>query len=81
MFGRHDLSKGQWEKLAIARAFARDAAVLILGAGRKPKRSRRNTNYFAVFTSFHAPEPRFVAETLLKVDHRILVIANLLRAR
>ncbi|MGH7824585.1 MAG: ABC transporter ATP-binding protein [Candidatus Binatia bacterium] len=30
LFGEHDLSKGQWQKLAIARAFARDAAVLIL---------------------------------------------------
>ncbi|HWO41698.1 MAG TPA: ABC transporter ATP-binding protein [Candidatus Eisenbacteria bacterium] len=30
LFGKHDLSRGQWQKLAIARAFARDAAVLIL---------------------------------------------------
>jgi len=30
LFGEHDLSKGQWQKLAIARAFARDASVLIL---------------------------------------------------
>jgi ATP-binding cassette subfamily B protein len=30
MFGEYDLSKGQWQKLAIARAVARDAAVLIL---------------------------------------------------
>jgi ATP-binding cassette subfamily B protein len=30
LFGEYDLSGGQWQKLAIARAFARDASVLIL---------------------------------------------------
>jgi ATP-binding cassette subfamily B protein len=30
MFGEHDLSRGEWQKLAIARAFARDASVMIL---------------------------------------------------
>ena len=30
LFGEHDLSRGQWQKLAIARALARDASVLIL---------------------------------------------------
>ncbi len=30
MFGGHDLSAGQWQQLAVARAFARDACVLIL---------------------------------------------------
>ena len=30
LFGEHDLSGGQWQKLAVARAFARDAALLIL---------------------------------------------------
>ncbi len=29
-FGSHDLSKGQWQQVAIARAFARNARVLIL---------------------------------------------------
>ncbi len=30
MFGDHTLSSGQWQKIAIARAFARDASLLIL---------------------------------------------------
>jgi ATP-binding cassette subfamily B protein len=30
MFGDYDLSSGQWQRLAIARAIARDAAILIL---------------------------------------------------
>ncbi|MGH7835444.1 MAG: ABC transporter ATP-binding protein [Candidatus Binatia bacterium] len=30
MFGEYDLSGGQWQKLAVARALARDAALLIL---------------------------------------------------
>lgn len=30
MFGKHDLSGGQWQKIAIARAVARDGAILIL---------------------------------------------------
>ena len=30
LFGEHDLSGGQWQSLAVARAFARDAALLIL---------------------------------------------------
>jgi ATP-binding cassette subfamily B protein len=30
LFGEHDLSGGQWQKLAVARAFARDASLLIL---------------------------------------------------
>lgn len=30
MFGEYDLSAGQWQRIALARAFARDAALLIL---------------------------------------------------
>lgn len=30
MFGQYDLSGGQWQRIALARAFARDAALLIL---------------------------------------------------
>jgi len=30
MFGEYDLSGGQWQRLAVARAFARDAGILIL---------------------------------------------------
>ncbi len=30
MFGEYDLSGGQWQKIAVARAFARDASLLIL---------------------------------------------------
>jgi len=30
MFGEHDISGGQWQKLAVARTLARDAALLIL---------------------------------------------------
>jgi len=30
MFGEYDLSGGQWQRIALARAFARDAAILIL---------------------------------------------------
>ena len=30
MFGEYDLSAGQWQRLAVARAFAREAALLIL---------------------------------------------------
>lgn len=30
LFGEHDLSRGQWQRIAVARAFARDASLLIL---------------------------------------------------
>lgn len=30
MFGEYDLSEGQWQRIAVARAFARDAALIIL---------------------------------------------------
>ena len=30
LFGEHDLSGGQWQKMAVARAFSREASVLIL---------------------------------------------------
>lgn len=36
MFGQYDLSAGQWQRIALARAFARDAALLILD---EPSRS------------------------------------------
>lgn len=47
MFGQHTLSGGQWQKIAIARAFARDAALLILGqADVKPGPAHRVSHLF-----------------------------------
>jgi ATP-binding cassette, subfamily B, bacterial len=50
LFGEHDLSKGQWQKLAIARAFARDASVLILD---EPAASLSVQAEYELFCRFH----------------------------
>ncbi|PWB76666.1 MAG: hypothetical protein C3F08_11150, partial [Candidatus Methylomirabilota bacterium] len=49
MFGGHDLSAGQWQQLAVARAFARDACVLILD---EPTASLDARAEHAIFSRF-----------------------------
>jgi ATP-binding cassette subfamily B protein len=68
-FGKHELSKGQWQKLAIARAFARDAAVLILD---EPTASLSVQSEYELFCRF-----RELAQgrTTILVSHRFSTLS------
>jgi ATP-binding cassette subfamily B protein len=65
MFGQYDLSKGQWQRLAIARAFARDASVLILD---EPAASLSAQAEYELFCRFHELSQ---GRTTILVSHRL----------
>jgi len=69
MFGEHDLSKGEWQKLAIARAFARDAAVLILD---EPAASLSIQAEYELFCRFHELSR---GRTTILVSHRFSTLS------
>ena len=70
VFGEHDLSGGQWQRLAIARAFARDASVLILD---EPTASLSVQAEYDLFCRFHElftrPNDDFGFSSLLDFEH------------
>ena len=69
LFGEHDLSGGQWQKLAIARAFARDASVLILD---EPTASLSVHAEYDLFYSFHELSR---GRTTILVSHRFSTLS------
>ena len=69
VFGEHDLSGGQWQKLAIARAFARDASVLILD---EPTASLSVQAEYELFCRFHELSR---GRTTILVSHRFSTLS------
>jgi ATP-binding cassette subfamily B protein len=69
LFGERDLSKGEWQKLAIARAFARDAAVLILD---EPAASLSAQSEYELFCRFHELSR---GRTTILVSHRFSTLS------
>lgn len=69
MFGTHTLSGGQWQKIAIARAFAREAAVLILD---EPTSNLDPRTEFRIFSNF-----RELAQgrTTILISHRFSTVS------
>jgi|SRR5215813_5395824 len=69
LFGEHDLSKGQWQKLAIARAVARNASVLILD---EPASSLSVQAEYELFCRFHELSR---GRTTILVSHRFSTLS------
>ena len=69
VFGEHDLSGGQWQRLAIARAFARDASVLILD---EPTASLSVQAEYELFCRFHELSR---GRTTILVSHRFSTLS------
>jgi ATP-binding cassette subfamily B protein len=68
-FGDVDLSGGQWQKIAISRAFARDATVLVLD---EPTASLDAPTEFALFQQFRRLAR---GRTTLLISHRFTTIS------
>jgi ATP-binding cassette subfamily B protein len=69
LFGAHELSKGQWQRLAVARAFARDAAVLILD---EPAASLSVQAEYELFCRFHELSR---GRTTILISHRFSTLS------
>lgn len=69
MFGGHDLSAGQWQQLAVARAFARDACVLILD---EPTASLDAKAEHAIFSRFRE---LLKDRTTILISHRFSTVS------
>ena len=69
VFGKHELSGGQWQKLAIARAFARDASLLILD---EPTASLSVQAEYDLFCGFHELSR---GRTTILVSHRFSTLS------
>jgi ATP-binding cassette, subfamily B, bacterial len=68
LFGESSLSEGQWQKLAVARAFARDAAVFILD---EPTSSLDVRSEHALFSRFHQLAK---GRTTILISHRFSMV-------
>jgi ATP-binding cassette subfamily B protein len=68
MFGECDLSAGQWQKIAVARAFARDAALLILD---EPTSNLDARAEYALFSQFRTLAH---GRTTIIVSHRFTTV-------
>ncbi len=69
MFGEHDLSAGQWQQLAMARAFARDACILILD---EPTASLDARAEYAIFSRLRE---LLKGRTTILVSHRFSTVS------
>ncbi len=69
MFGEYDLSGGQWQKLAIARALARDASLLILDEPTAHVDARTEYELFCHFRDLAK------GRTTILVSHRFTTLA------
>ena len=68
MFGEYDLSAGQWQKIAVARAFARNAALLILD---EPTSNLDARAEYALFSQFRTLAH---GRTTIIVSHRFTTV-------
>jgi ATP-binding cassette subfamily B protein len=69
VFGDHDLSGGQWQQVAIARAFARNASILILD---EPTASLSVEAEYELFCRFHELSR---GRTTILVSHRFSTLS------
>lgn len=69
MFGEHTLSGGQWQKIAIARAFARSAALLILDEPTSNLDARAEHQIFSNFRELAK------GRTTLLISHRFSTVS------
>lgn len=69
MFGEYDLSGGQWQKIAVARAFARDAALLILD---EPTSNIDARAEYELFTRFRSLAH---GRTTIIISHRFSTVS------
>lgn len=69
MFGGHDLSTGQWQQLAVARAFARDACVLILDEPTASLDARAEHTIFSRFREL------LKGRTTILISHRFSTVS------
>jgi ATP-binding cassette subfamily B protein len=78
MFGEYDLSGGQWQRLAVARAFARDAALLILDEPTSNLDARAEYDVFSRFRELaHGRTTVLISHrfSTVRMADRILVLA------
>jgi len=78
MFGEYDLSGGQWQRLAVARAFARDAALLILDEPTSNLDARAEYDVFTRFRQLaHGRTTVLISHrfSTVRMADRILVLA------
>ena len=69
MFGEYDLSGGDWQKIAVARAFARDATLLILD---EPTSNLDARAEYELFTRFRALAG---GRTTIIISHRFSTVS------
>jgi ATP-binding cassette, subfamily B, bacterial len=68
-FGRHDLSTGQWQRLAVARAFARPASLLVLDEPSASLDARTEEELFRRFRELAR------GRTAILVSHRFSTVS------
>jgi ABC-type multidrug transport system fused ATPase/permease subunit len=69
LFGEYDLSGGQWQKIAIARAFARNASLLILDEPTSNLDARAENRLFNQFRQLAA------GRTTILISHRFSTVS------
>ncbi|MBX3025826.1 ABC transporter ATP-binding protein [bacterium] len=77
LFGEADLSAGQWQKLAVARAFARDAALLILDEPTSNLDARAEHALFEQFRTLAEGRTTIIVShrfSTVSMAHRIVVL-------
>jgi ATP-binding cassette subfamily B protein len=67
-FGEYDLSGGQWQKLAVARAFAREGSILILDEPTSNLDARAESELFRQFRELSA------GRTTILISHRFSTV-------
>jgi ATP-binding cassette subfamily B protein len=79
MFGKHDLSGGQWQKLAFARALARPASLLILDEPTSNLDARAEYDIFSRFRELAQGRTTILIShrfTTVGMADRIMVLGN-----
>ena len=77
MFGMYDLSGGQWQKIAVARAFAREGAILILDEPTSNLDAKAEYRLFESFRGLAAGRTTFLIShrfSTVRIADRIIVL-------